>query len=158
MRGLTGDGLAPRTVQYVHAVLRTALAQAVRDDLVGRNMASVGRAPRQVRREAAYLSVGESRRLIDAAMGSALEAVVVVALTLGLRRGELLGLRWSAVDLNASRLRVVSTVQRVSGRLAIEEPKTRSSVRTLPLPGSTVAALREHRAGNSSARRRPEVA
>lgn len=152
MAGMTKQGLAPRTVQYVHAVLRTALAQAVRDDLVGRNVASVVRAPRQTRREAAFLTPDEARQLIAAAKGTDLEAVVVVALTLGLRRGELLGLRWSAINLDAGQLRIVATVQRVSGELLIEEPKTRSSVRTLPVPAMTITALREHRVRQAARR------
>jgi integrase len=73
-------------------------------------------------------------------------------LTLGLRRGELLGLRWSAINLDAGQLRIVATVQRVSGKLLIEEPKTRSSVRTLPVPAMTITALRGQRVRQAARR------
>jgi integrase len=80
-----------------------------------------------------------------AARAAALYALYVLALFLGLRRGELLGLRWQDVDLDDDKLEVVQTLQRVGGSLRLVPPKTEDSARTVPLPPPCVDALREHR-------------
>jgi integrase len=140
------SGLSPLTVKYIHSVLRSALAQAMRDGLVHRNVATLVRPPRAPRREAAYLTPVEARALLDTAKSDRLSAFWVVALTLGLRRGELLGLRWQSVDLDRGVLRVRESVQRVRGAgLVVEETKSARSDRTIPLPKMTREALRQHR-------------
>jgi integrase len=73
-----------------------------------------------------------------------MHAYFVLAVMLGLRRGELLGLHWSDVDIDGGSLRVVHTLQRVNGALHLVPPKTMSSVRTVPLPALCVDALRRH--------------
>ncbi len=83
--------------------------------------------------------------MLHAAKGERLEARFTVALTLGLRQGETLGLRWQDVDLEAGDLRVRVALQRVKGKLQLVEPKTPGSRRALPVPPSVVLALREHR-------------
>jgi integrase len=146
------EGLSPPTVKYVHSVLRSALAQAVRDGLVQRNVATLVRPPRGPRKEAAYLDLDEARTLLDAAKDDRLHALWVVAISLGLRR-ELLGLRWSSVDLPGSMLRVRETVQRLRGEgLVIDETKSIRSNRTLPLPRMTADALIRHRARQDAER------
>ncbi|PPK92517.1 integrase-like protein [Kineococcus xinjiangensis] len=127
LAGMSARGLSPRTVQFAHSVLRSALSQAVRDELVHRNVASLVRPPRQQRRDATYLTVDDARKLLQAARGDRLEALYIAAVMLGLRRGELLGLPWRHVNLEAASLRVGQTVQRIAGQLVIEEPKSRSS-------------------------------
>lgn len=77
--------------------------------------------------------------------GDRLEALWVTALTLGLRRGELLGLRWSDVDFIAKTLSVRQTILRVNGQLVFTPPKTDRSRRTVPIPAPTLALLRTHR-------------
>jgi len=74
-----------------------------------------------------------------------LYVLYVLALFLGLRRGELLGLRWVDVDLDGEKLEVVQALQRVGGKLRFVKPKTEDSERTVPLPQFCVAALREHK-------------
>jgi integrase len=76
---------------------------------------------------------------------NALYALYVLALCLGLRRGELLGLRWDDIDLDTGTLEVVQTLQRVGGALRFVRPKTERSARTVPLPPLCIDALREHR-------------
>jgi len=97
-------------------------------------------------REIQPLDATDARRFLGAAKGTRLEALYTVAFNLGLRRGELLGLRWSDVDLENSSLRATQAVQRVGGKLPAAETKTESSRRTLTLPASVVTALRSHRA------------
>jgi integrase len=140
-----GEGLAPRTVQYIRAVLRSALSQAMRDGLVQRNVAALVRPPRAPRSEVTSLTFDEAKALLHHSRGTRLHAVWVVALSLGLRRSELLGLTWSNVDFDKGTLRVVRGLQRVAGALVLDELKSERSHRTLPLPKVTADALREHR-------------
>ncbi|MEU7939502.1 site-specific integrase [Microbispora bryophytorum] len=91
------------------------------------------------------LTVPQARATLKAAAEHRLYALYVLALCLGLRRGELLGLRWEDVDLDGAKLEVVQTLQRVAGRLQFVRPKTEDSARTVPLPPICVEALREHR-------------
>src|SRR2546430_732135 len=99
-------GLSPRTVQYLRAILRAALNQALRWNLVGRNVAELVDPPRQVRYRPRFLDVDEARVFLAAVAGDRLEALYILQLTLGLRPGEALGLTWDDVDLNHGRLAV----------------------------------------------------
>jgi integrase len=140
-------GLSPRTVSHVRAILRNALGRAVRWGMVSRNVAELADPPRVPEYEARFLSVDEARAFLAAAAGDRLAALYSVALSLGLRQGEALGLRWDDVDLDARTLRVAHALDRVPGRgLQLVEPKTRSSRRALVLPDVVVRALRTHRA------------
>src|SRR5712691_648321 len=105
-------------VQSIHAVLRNALECAMREEV---------------------------RAALRAAADHRLYSLYVLALCLGLRRGELLGLRWVDIDLDGEKLEVVQTLQRVGGSLRFVRPKTEDSARTVPLPSFCVEALREHR-------------
>ena len=71
---------------------------------------------------------------------------VVVAVTTGLSRGELLGLRWSDLDLNGRKLTVNHSIERIKDELAFQAPKTKTSLRSITLPAFTIQALQEHRA------------
>ncbi|BFU46704.1 site-specific integrase [Krasilnikovia sp. MM14-A1004] len=91
------------------------------------------------------MTIGEAKHLIEVIQGDRLEALWVCALTVGLRRGELLGLRWSDLDLPAGTLTVRQTLLRVDGQLRFSEPKTVRSRRTVPVPERTVELLRAQR-------------
>ena len=91
------------------------------------------------------LSVVQARQVLKAANGKRLYVLYVLALCLGLRRSELLGLRWQDADLETGTLEVVQTLQRVGGALRFVRPKTENSARTIPLPPLCIDALREHR-------------
>jgi integrase len=139
------DRLSPATVVKVHGVLRNALADAERMDLVSRNVAKSVR-PATIRRtERRALTPDEARKLLHVMVGDRLEAVFVLALSTGLRRGELLGLRWADVDLDGGALFVRRAVQRIDGALRFVAPKTHRSTRPVPLPALAVQALRAHR-------------
>jgi integrase len=139
------DGLSPKTVAHIRGVMRTALNDGVRLRVLTSNVAALTDPPRQQVVQREPFTTEEARTLLSAACGDRLEAMYRLALSLGLRRGELLGLQWRDIDLDASTLRVVRTVQRTNGQLIIKEPKTERSRRTLTLPPSAVAALRTHR-------------
>ena len=90
------------------------------------------------------LTVQQAKATMAAAAGHRLSALYVLALYLGLRRGELLGLRWQDIDLDEAKLEIVHTLQRVGGTLRLVPPKTEDSARTVPLPPPCVEALRAH--------------
>jgi integrase len=139
-----GGPLSPRTIHHVRAVLRRALNQAVRWGYVTRNAAALAETPRVERRPATVLTAEQGQHLLAAVAGHQWEALYVLALLLGLREGELIGLRWVDVDLDQRTLRVEQTVQRIGKQLVIAAPKTAGSRRLLPLPAAAVRALREH--------------
>lgn len=136
---------SPGTVAKVHAVLRSALSDAVRFDLVERNVAKLVRIPNGQAAERRVPTPKEIRQLLDAATGDRLAEAFVIAVSLGLRRGELLGLKWTDVDLHARVLHVVRAVQRSGGKLRVVEPKTRRSRRRLPLPLAAIQACERQR-------------
>ena len=105
-RSMAASGCSPTTVRYAHAVLRRALGRAVVRGLVPRNVAEGANLPRLVGKEKRILNPEEARRLLKAARGDRLEALFLVALTCGLRQGELLALRWEDVDLGAPKITV----------------------------------------------------
>ncbi len=142
------SSLSGSTVQKVHHVLHKALSQAVRWGLIPRNPADAVKAPRASSKEMRPLSASEARRLLEAARDDRLEALYVLAVHTGMRRGELLGLKWEDVDLEGSTVRVCRTLTRVENgrRLALGEPKTKKSRRTVRLTPRAVEVLRRHRA------------
>jgi integrase len=149
MKGAPGRRpVAARTAALARAVLRKALTDAAREGMVARNVAQMARAPRQPRREGRTLSPTQAKTLLAAVADHRLAAAFVVSLMLGLRRGELLGLHWSDVDLDAGTLTVRHQLQRVAGELVIVDTKTAGSVRRLALPGPALDALKRHRGAN----------
>lgn len=139
------EGLSPRTVQYLRAVIRRALGQALKWGLVARNVATLVDPPRSVRHENIYLDISQARAFLKAIEGDPFEALYKVSLMLGVRQGEALGLRWDDVDFDAQTLTVRQSLQRIGGTLVLTEPKTSKSRRTIPLPASVLTPLREHR-------------
>ena len=145
LRTKSREGLSAQSVRNVRAVLRIALNQAVRWDLIPRNVATLVSPPRAERHEVPTFTPEEARQFLAAARGDRLEALFTVALALGLRQGEAFGLRWPDIDLDHGVLRVRTSLQRIHGKLTFTQPKTEKSRRTISLPATTVAALRAHR-------------
>lgn len=148
LAGLDGRGpLSNSTVHQHLVVLREAMAEALRAGLVSRNPLDGVRAPSTRRREESRaLDGAEIAQLLAAADGTRYQAAISFALATGLREGELLGLSWDDVDLDASTATVRHNLQRLSGKgLVLLEPKTRGSRRTVELSPRTVQLLRDHR-------------
>lgn len=139
-------GASAQSIAHHRAVLRAALNQALRWDLVTRNAAALARPPRVPHRQVQPFTIDEARRLLCAVTDTPLEGPVVLGLALGLRQGEILGLRWSEVDFDRCTLRVGVALQRIGGRVALDQPKTDRSRRVLPMPSLVVDALRRRRA------------
>jgi integrase len=138
--------LSPRTVQHIHATLRTALDQALRWNLVARNVASLVDAPRVRRQEVQPYTPEEAKGLLATVATDRLEALYSAAMALGLRQGEALGLQWPDVDFAAGALTVRNSLQRVKGKLTLVEVKAQRSRRTITLPQVAISALVRHRA------------
>lgn len=141
----SAEGLSPRTVQYAHAVLRRALNVALKWGAIGRNPACLVDGPRVPRKEIQPLTPEQASTFLDSVRDDRLYALYVVALSLGLRQGEALGLRWEDIDLEAGTLQVSKALHRTGKKFELLEPKTDRSRRNLTLPGITIAAIREHR-------------
>lgn len=145
LSAMVAGGAAPRSAHHARAVLRAALARAMRHGLVTRNVAALAAAPKVERPEVRVLSPGDVRRLLEAVQGDRLEALYLLAIATGARQGELLSLSWDDVDLERGTMRIRTSLQRVGGVLRRVEPKTSRSRRTVVLPAIAVRALREHR-------------
>ena len=137
-------GLSPSTIGQVHAILHGSLDQAVRWHAIARNPAAAVKAPRPVRREMRFLDTSQVRTMLAAAAGDPLEPLYVTAVYSGLRLGELLGLRWSDVDLDARQLTVRHTLTREDGAWILRQPKTVHSRRTIHLAPIAADTLRAH--------------
>ncbi len=137
-------GLAPSTVTYTRAVLRKALGQALQWGYVTQNAVTLVPAPKARRPEVSPLSPEQARVFLQAVKGDRLEALYTVALAVGLRQGEALGLRWQDVDLSRGTLSVRNALQRLDGEFKLVPPKTRKSRRTIPLPQTVQIALAQH--------------
>ena len=139
-------GLSPRTVNYIHTTASKALGHAVAKDLLRRNVASFAEAPQPKGPEMLTLNRKEARDLLEAAKGNRLEALYVLALATGMRRSELLGLKWGDLDLEACIL-LIGRGLTVSpdGGVEIDDPKRFSSKRRLDISPKVAAVLKEHR-------------
>ena len=136
-------GLAPRTVNYIHTTLSKALKDAVADGLITRNPASSVKAPRPKKKEISPLSSEQAKAFLEAVRGNRFEAAFVVALHCGLREGEILGLKWSDVALDAGTLQVRRTLSEALAGRRFEPPKNGKG-RNVKLTARAVEALRNH--------------
>ncbi len=146
------DGLSAQTVCHLRTVLRSAFNQALKENIIGRNPAALVDPPRIPDRQMQPLSPDEARDLLQAVAEERLEAVFTVALSLGLRRGEILGLKWADVDFDERTMSISRSLQRVDGKLTEVETKTRRSRRTVAMPETVIASLRRHRARQAQER------
>jgi integrase len=137
-------GLSPRTVQYVHVTLHKGLKQAVGDGLIPRNATEAVKPPQVSKEEIRPLTAEQVKTLFESARGDRLEALYTLAVTTGLRQGELLGLKWGDVDLEAGTLQVRRALTTAKGGPVLAAPKTKGSRRTVRLSETALQALRGH--------------
>jgi integrase len=157
-------GLSPRSIRYLNTILGKALGDAVAEGKLGRNIAQAPtlrrRLPRHAKPEMSTWSAAELASFLDQLRGDPLHAPILLAATTGMRRGEVLGLRWRDTDLDAGRVAIRQTLAAVRdvdgdcGRhlLVFGEPKTAKGRRTVPLPPQTIAVLRAHRRAQAADR------
>jgi integrase len=147
------EGLSASTVRMLHAILHRALADAVRSTLVGRNVCDQVTLPRPRKPETRTLSVEQARQLVETVQGHRLEALFLMALTTGMRRGELLALRWQDIGFEHNSIYIHRTVSYYAKRgFLISEPKTAGSRRKLAIPPFLTDVLSRHQADQEKAR------
>jgi integrase len=141
-----GGGLSPRSVRYVHVIVRRALRDALRWDRITRNVADAADPPKSRTPEMRVWSVEELRSFLRHVEGDDLYPLYVLGAASGMRRGELLGLRWRDVDLDEARVTVRRSATTIGGRIVVTEPKSGKG-RSIDLDPETVRILRTHRSG-----------
>lgn len=138
--------LSPLTLAYIHSVLKSALEHAVREEEIPRNVARNVRTGTPRPRRFEPLTADEAREFLAAANGDRLQPLFELALHTGLRKGELLGLRWEDLDLAGGTASIRRTLQRTnSGGLTALPTKTKSSERRIALPTPCLRSLEQHR-------------
>jgi integrase len=137
-------GRSPRTVQYIHVTLHKALKQAVADGLIPRNATEAVKPPQVRKEEIRPLTAEQVKVLFEDVRDDRLESLYILAVHTGLRQGELLGLKWGDVDLEAGTLQVRRTLTTAKGGPVLSAPKTKGSRRTVKLSPTALEALRSH--------------
>ncbi|MFG3363360.1 tyrosine-type recombinase/integrase [Streptomyces sp. NPDC090032] len=142
------------TAKESHKVLRSALSAACREELITRNVVSLVEPPQVESRDLSPWSLDETLDFLTAARKDPLYAAFMLAIALGFRRGEIVGLRWQDVDLEKRVIRVRKQRQRVGGEAYDDDPKGRRRKQSLPLPAICVAPLRWQRLRQAAVRER----
>lgn len=137
------EGLSKRTVQHMHAVVRVSLNYALKWGLIVRNPATLVSAPTPDRQEFITLNKEQASLFLDCIKNHRWYPIYVLAITTGMRKGEILGLHWENIDLEYGTLSIQHTVQYMSGQIIQGEPKTSGSRRKITLPEYTLGVLRE---------------
>jgi integrase len=151
-KGKKPRGLSPRTVRYVHTIIRRLLKDAVLWDRIARNPAERATPPVSARGERPVWSTVELRQFLEHVANERLYAAWLLLATTGLRRGEALGLRWSDLDLDAGKLTVQQSLVAIGYEVRVSAPKTERGRRRIGIDPATVAALRTWRARQAEER------
>jgi integrase len=141
---LLSAGLSARTVGHVHRCLHKALIVAVEWNLLARNPAAIAKPPKVLAREIEIITVEQAQKLLQCLRGRALYPIIMLALATGMRRGELLALRWYDVDLDAGKVQVERSLEQTKAGLRFKEPKTKHGRRSIKFSASVVAELKAH--------------
>ncbi len=152
MKAKMETGLSAKTVKHLRDTLRCALNVAVKDGIVLRNVAALVKPPRELEYEITVFTPEQARQFLELARGHRFEALFTVAVSVGLREAEALGLRWEDIDFERATLTVRYQLQRVNGKLTLTEPKTQKSRRTIQLPAITASALASHKRSQDDSR------
>jgi len=134
-----------QTVLHFHRLLHRALSQAVKWQLLARNPVDAVEPPRPQRQKMNAINEKDTALLLDKLAGSSLFSPVLFAVTTGLRRGEVLALRWKDVNLVEGRITVNQSLEQTNNGLRFKSPKTERSRRQVPLPSVTLDLLKEHK-------------
>ncbi len=145
-------GLSARSVLHLHRILKEAITQAVRWQIIATNPVAGAQPPRPGRPELTIVDPDLARHVLAAAVGTRFHAPVALGLGTGMRRGEILGLQWSDIEVDTAVLRVRRTLQVATAGLAFQEPKTFRSRRSITLPEFLLEALEVQRSAQAGRR------
>lgn len=146
--------LSRRTVEYIRTIIGSSLQQAYKNDLIVKNVNDATVLPKKEQFEIEPLTVSELNEVIEAAKGTKMYALIVTEIYTGMRRGEILGLRWADVDFNNNCIHVRKSLCRVQNNepdskrkidYILMTPKTKKSVRDIPMSGELIKVLKQHR-------------
>lgn len=137
-------GLAPRTVGHVHRLLHHALGHALTWEVIAKNVASLVKPPKVPTAEVEIIREDDIKAVLQKLRDKPLYPIVTLALATGMRRGELLALRWQDVDLDGGTISVERSLEETKAGLRFKGPKTEHGTRTINIPPSIVAELRTH--------------
>jgi integrase len=137
-------GLSPRTVHHMHVILKGALAQAVKWEMLVRNPAAAVDPPKVGHAPMNTYDLSQTAELIEAVRGKRILVPTILAVLCGLRRGEIVALRWRNIDVAAGQLAVVQSAEQTKAGIRYKEPKS-GRARTLALSATVVAELKAHR-------------
>lgn len=144
--GKEGRPLSAQTVQHAHRVLSKALADACKRELLARNVASIATPPKVTAEEMTILGPEQVRAVLAAMKTSSIYPHITTLLGTGVRRGELMGLQWADLDLDAGKLTITRSLEKTKAQgLRLKAPKSKHGARTISLPAIAVVALRDHR-------------
>lgn len=154
------EGLSPTTITVFHGVLHKALDCAMKWNLVSRNVSELVSPPRRERFEVQPLTAEQAHKLLEVARGHYMEALFYLALATGMRRGELMALKWQDIDFTTNTLHIRRTLSRIPSKLSAEkgrgfeetEPKTMQSRRSVVIAPFALEVLKRHRARQSEAK------
>jgi integrase len=139
-------GLNARTIGHAHRLLSKALKEGMRHDLIIRNAAAAEPPPKVSAKEIVILDADQVKFVVEKLRGRAMHPRIITILFTGIRRGELLALRWRHVDLDSKQLQICETIEQTKAHgIRFKLPKTKNSVREISLPDIVVAALRNLR-------------
>ncbi len=147
-------GLSAQTVLHFHRVLRKALQQAVKWQLLARNPTEAVEPPRPQRKEMRVVDEAGTARLLQAVEGARLYMPVLLAVMTGMRRGEILALRWQDTDLEKGQVAVRRSLEQTRDGLRFKAPKTGKGMRSVALPGIAIQVLRRHKTEQAQERLR----
>lgn len=138
-------GLSERTVLALHRIIHSALEQAVKWQLVIRNVAECVEPPKAKKFEAKFLTDKQTEELIHKAKNTDIYIPIMLAIYTGARRGEILGLNWDNVDLEKGIIKIIDNLCATKNGLIIKQPKTKSGIRTIAISKSLITILRAHK-------------
>jgi len=138
-------GLSPRTVRYTHTVLKNALNQAIKWQIMKTNPCDDVDLPKQTKKEMKVLTPEQAKKFLEACIYNRWGVLFELLLASGMRPEEALGLKWEDVDFKNNRIHIKRVLTRTKEGWNLEEPKTSKSRRTIPLPKEVIKSLKEHK-------------
>jgi integrase len=142
---LKSKDLSGKTLLQHHRIMRKAFDQAYKMQIVSKNVFDLVQAPKAKKFKASVLSIEQGKQLINAAKNTKLEIPINLAIALGLRRGEVLGLRWSDIDFDNNLIYITNTLTIAGSEKVFKDPKNEDSDRVIPAPEELIRLLRIHK-------------